>query len=79
MEHAPFDSGEESDIEEDEPDEPGAQNVSILQFDDENRARLASSSLADPLLAELEAQREVDKEKLKEKQKETNAADPHQL
>jgi hypothetical protein len=53
--------------------------VSILQFDDENRARLASSSLADPLLAELEAQREVDKEKSKEKRKETNAADPHQL
>jgi len=56
MEHAPFDPGSESDIEEDEPDEPGDSNMSMSQFEDENNAKLASSSLADPDLAAAQEQ-----------------------
>ena len=67
MEHAPFDLGSESNIEEDEPDEPGDSNISMSQFTDENNAALASSSLADPDLAA--AQEKINKRQLRREKK----------
>jgi hypothetical protein len=76
MEHAPFDPGSESDIEEDEPDEPGDSNMSMSQFTDENNATLASSSLANP---DLGAAHEKNRQETAEARKKVNEGDPHQL
>ena len=76
MEHTPFGPGSESDIEEDEPDEPGDSNMSMSQFEDENNAKLASSSLADPDLA---AAQEQNKKEAAEARNKVNEGDPHQL
>jgi hypothetical protein len=73
LEHAPFASGDESDIEEDEPDEPShVSNNSMSHFSDENNAILAAAAISEWS----ESTPEFERTKA---QAETNAADPHQL
>jgi hypothetical protein len=48
LEHAPFESRDESDIEEDEPDEPShVSNNSMSHFSDENTAILAAAAISE--------------------------------
>ena len=82
MEHAPFDSGDESDIDEDEPDEPShVSNNSMSHFSDENNAILAASAISEwsesKRAAEVKGGVKCDDD-TKAKAK-ANAADPHQL
>jgi hypothetical protein len=73
LEHAPFASGDESDIEEDEPDEPShVSNNSMSHFSDENNAILAAAAISE--WSEPASEAESTKA-----QAEANAADPHQL
>jgi hypothetical protein len=73
LEHAPFASGDESDIEEDEPDEPShASNNSMSHLSDENNAILAAVAISE--WSEPTSEAESTKAHA-----EANAADPHQL
>ena len=68
-----FASGDESDIEEDEPDEPShVSNNSMSHFSDENNAILAAAAISE--WSEPASEAESTKA-----QAEANAADPHQL
>jgi len=75
LEHAPFDPGDESDIEEDEPDEPvDANNNCMSHFSDENCAMLAASKLSEYASETVSLAKADSAERKLE-----NANDPHQL